>query len=70
MALDVGAVTIDYSVVSPSGAAYTYAHELVEYEDIEEDYWKIAAGWNVFLETEYDTMVGHARGYVEETGLI
>ena len=69
MALDVGAVTIDYSLARPSGAAYSYAHELMEFEDIVEDYWKVTSGWNVFIELKHDTMVGHAEGYVRENGL-
>lgn len=69
MAFDVGVVTFDYSVASPSVAAYKYACELMEYEDIDEDYWKVSAAWNVFLELEHDTMASHARGYIEENSL-
>lgn len=69
MALDIGAVTIDYSAVSPYGAASKYALELMEYEDIEEDYWKVTAGWHVFLELMHSTMVSHAMGYIQENGL-
>ena len=69
MALDVGVVTIDYSAARPSGAASRYAQELTEYEDIEEDYWKVEAAWNTFLELERSAMVSHARGYAEENSL-
>ena len=69
MALDVGVVTIDYSAARPSGAAGRYAHALTEYEDPEEDYWKVEAAWNTFLELERNAMVSHARGYVEENRL-
>ena len=69
MSLDVGVVQIDYSEARPSGAAYKYACELMEYYDVEEDYWKVSAGWNVFIELGHDTMVNHARGYIESKDL-
>ena len=69
MALDVGAVTIDYSVARPTGAAYRFAYELKEYEGYEGEYWKVSAAWNDFLELDRDTMVSHARGYIDKNGL-
>ena len=42
MALDVGVVQIDYSQARPAGAAYKYAWELMTYDDIEGDCWKVS----------------------------
>ena len=69
MGLDVGVVQIDYSRARPSGAAYQYAWELMAYDDLEEDCWKVSDGGQVFIEVAYETMASHAMQYIEAKGL-
>ena len=69
MGLDVGVVQIDYSQSMPSGAAYKYAWELMAYDDIDGDYWKVSSGGQVFIELGYSTMINHAMEYIESKSL-
>ncbi len=69
MGLDVGVVQIDYSQARPSGAAYRYAWELMAYDDIDGDCWKVSSGGQVFIELGYETMANHALEYIEAKGL-
>ena len=69
MGLDVGVVQIDYSQARPSGAAYKYAWELMAYDDIDDDCWKVSSGGQVFIELGYDTMASHAMEYIESKSL-
>ena len=69
MGLDVGVVQIDYSQARPSGAAYKYAWELMAYDDIDGDCWKVSSGGQVFIELGYDTMANHAMEYIKAKSL-
>ena len=69
MGLDVGVVQIDYSQSRPSGAAYKYAWELMAYDDIDGDCWKVSSGGQVFIELGYETMANHAMEFIESKGL-
>ena len=69
MALDVGVVQIDYSQAQPYGAAYQYAWELMAYDDLEGDCWKVSDGGQVFIELAYETMARHAMEYIEAKSL-
>lgn len=62
MAMDVGAVRIDYSVSPPTDLVERYTRELKEFD--EEECWRVASGGHVFLDIEYDTMVRHATEYI------
>ena len=65
MGLDVGVVQIDYSRARPTGAAYKYAWELMAYDDIHGDCWKVSSGGQVFIELRYETMANHAMEYIQ-----
>ena len=67
MAMDVGAVTIDYSVSPPTDLVERYARELKEYG--EGECWRVASDGHVFLDIEYDMMVRHAASYTSSEGL-
>ena len=69
MGLDVGVVQIDYSHARPVGAAYQYAWELMAYDDLEGDCWKVSDGGQVFIEMAYETMATHAMKYIESKNL-
>ena len=69
MGLDVGVVQIDYSQTRPFGAAYQYAWELMAYDDLGGDCWKVSVGGQVFSELAYETMANHAMGYIESKDL-
>ena len=69
MALDVGVVQIDYSQARPMGAAYKYAWELMAYDDLEGDCWKVSDGGQVFIELACQTMASHAMEYIEAKSL-
>lgn len=62
MAMDVGAVTIDYSVSPPTDLVERYTRELKEFD--EGECWRVASDGHVFLDIEYDTMVRHATEYI------
>ena len=62
MAMDVGAVTIDYTVSPPTELLERYARQLKEYD--EGECWRIASDGHVFLDIEHDTMVRNAMTYV------
>ena len=68
MAMDVGAVTIDYSVSPPAGLVEQYARELKEYD--EGDCWRVSSDGHVFLDIERDMMVTHAETYISSKGLV
>ena len=67
MAIDVGAVTIDYSVKPRNGLVERYARKLKQYD--EGECWRIASHGHVFLDIEYDMMVRHAATYISSEGL-
>ena len=67
MAMDVGVVTIDYSMSPPTESLECYARELKEYD--EGECWRIASDGHVFLDIEHDTMVRHATAYITSAGL-
>lgn len=69
MALDVGVVQIDYSQAHPSGAAYRYAWELMTYDELDGDCWKVSSGGQVFIELGYEAMANHAMAYIESKSL-
>lgn len=62
MAMDVGAVTIDYSVSPPTDVVERYTRELKEYD--EGECWRVASDGHVFLDIEYDTMARHATTHI------
>lgn len=67
MAMDVGAVTIDYSVSPPTPLLERYVRELKEYG--EGECWRVASDGHVFLDIEYDMMVRHATSYISSARL-
>ena len=67
MALDVGAVTLNYSVSPRTEVVERYARELKEYDEV--DCWRVASDGHVFLELMYDTMANHAMGYIRAKSL-
>ena len=68
MAMDVGAVTLDYSVSPRTRLTERYARELKEYD--EDDCWRVASDGHVFLDIEYDMMVRHAETYISSERLV
>ena len=62
MALDVGAVTLDYSVSPRTEIVERYARVLKGYD--EGDCWRVAANGHVFIEMDYEAMTNHAWQHI------
>lgn len=65
--MDVGSVTIDYSIKPRNGLVERYARELKEYG--EGECWRVASDGHVFLDIEYDMIVRHTTSYISSARL-